>query len=134
MRRSSRSGRRLSLGYMLGNLAGVLIELGRLEEALSPGREALQLLREADHAFVFMDHFAVRAALVGKFSEASMIAGYADRVRAARNAAREPSEARARSRLRALLEAHVAPARLEQFLAAGAAMSEDEACRLAAED
>ena len=109
-------------------------ERGELDEALAAAREGLPLLQEAGIAWIALDHLALRAALAGKLANAARLAGYADSAHAAKEASRQPNEARARDRLQALLREKLAADELERLLAEGARMSEDEACRLALED
>ncbi|MFO1304846.1 MAG: winged helix-turn-helix domain-containing protein [Burkholderiales bacterium] len=130
MRRSTIS-RRTPLGYALANLAGVLAERGEVDEAMATAQESLALLAGAGgFAWTFMDHFGLCAALARKFSNAARLAGFADSANLSRGTARQPNEARARARLQTLLRAELATDELEQLLADGAKMSEDEACRL----
>jgi hypothetical protein len=81
-----------------------------------------------------MDHLALRAALAGKQINAARIAGYADAAHLATAAKRQPNEAHALARVRALLGEKLTATELERLLAEGATMSEDEACRLALEE
>jgi predicted ATPase/DNA-binding winged helix-turn-helix (wHTH) protein len=133
MRNSTMGGERF-LGFAFGNLAGALTECGRLEEAIAAVREGLPMLRNAGFAWVFLDHFALRAALAGKVADAALLASYADAIFVAKTSLREPNEARARDRLHALLREKLAPGELERLLAEGARLSEEDACRLALED
>jgi tetratricopeptide (TPR) repeat protein len=130
-RRSLHATRKASLGWNLANLAGVLTEQGKLDEARAAACEAMPLLRNADRVFVFMDHLALRTALTGALDKAAILGGYADRVHAAKKLIREPNEARAHVRLHALLRERIDSTTREQLIAKGASMSEDEACRLA---
>jgi tetratricopeptide (TPR) repeat protein len=134
MRRSSPIVRKGSLGLNLGNLAGVLIERGDVAGALIAAREALPLLSGVGNAWVFMEHLAVRLALVGNFANAARVAGFADAAFAATEFERQPNEVRARARLYTLLRERLDPVELEHLLAKGAKMTEDEACRMALED
>jgi tetratricopeptide (TPR) repeat protein len=122
-----------SLGFNLSNLAGVLTERGELDEALAVGREALPLLLEKGHAWINMDHFALRAALAGKLANAARLAGYADSAYIAKDTSRGPNEARAHGRLHPLLRETLSTDTLRRLLTDGARMSEDEACRMALE-
>jgi predicted ATPase len=131
MLRSSLATRHYSLGFTLCNLSGVLTERGELERALAAAREGLPLLRDAGNTWVFADHLALRAALAGHGTHAARIAGYADAIRAHKQAPREPTEARARKRLQALLLERMGPSELEQILADGTRLGEDDVCRLA---
>lgn len=125
--------RRVALGQILTNLAGALTARGELGEALVAAREGLPLRHEAGEAWFAMDHLALRAALAGKTAESARLAGFADGAHAAKDYARQPNEARARERVHALLGEKLSAGELESLLAAGAKMSEDDACRLALE-
>ena len=126
--------RQSSIGYALGNLAGTLTERGDLDAALTAARDGLPLLAFSGNAWIFMDHFALRAALAGKIENAARVAGCADAIFAAKGATRERNEARARDRLRALLREKLSVDTLERLLAEGATMGEDQGCRLALKD
>jgi tetratricopeptide (TPR) repeat protein len=134
IRRKSATSRKGSLGFALANLAGVLTECGEIAEALEAAREALPLLSGVGNAWIFMDHFALRAALAGNVVMAARVAGYADAAYAAKECSRQPNETRAHTRLRALLRERLDPVEFERLLAKGAKMTEDEACRMALED
>jgi predicted ATPase/DNA-binding winged helix-turn-helix (wHTH) protein len=120
-------------GFTLGNLAGVLTERGKLAEALEAAREGLPLLRGAGNAWVLMDHLALRAALAGHFADSLKLAGFADAAHAAKESIREPNEARARKRVDEVARSRFDADTLAHYLAAGAQLSEAEACRLALE-
>ncbi|HET7032165.1 MAG TPA: tetratricopeptide repeat protein, partial [Casimicrobiaceae bacterium] len=122
------------LGTCLTNLAGVLIERGDLDEALRVAREGLPLRQDSGHAWVAMDHFALRAALVGKLENAARIAGHVDATHRAKPSLRQPNEARAYARLMELLRARLDEDRITRLLAEGAEIGGDEACRLALEN
>ena len=131
--RGSRLLRRSRIGFALCNLTGVLTERGDLSAALEAAREGLPLLQDGGEAWSFMDHLALRAALAGKYADAARLAGYADASHATRECPREPNEARARSRLQAVLHERFEFNTLEPLLAEGRAMTEQEACRTALE-
>ena len=122
------------LGTCLTNLAGVHTERGELAEALAAAREGLPPREEAGHAWVTLDHLALRAALADKLANAALLAGFADLTYKAKETSRQPNEARAHERVQALLREKLHPDELERLLAEGARMSEDEACRLALEE
>lgn len=132
--RSTPTTTRSTLGASLTNLAGVLTERGELNEALATAREGLSLLKEGGYAWLFADHAALRAALAGKVVNAARVAGFVDAAHSAKEASRQPNEARARERLQALLRKKLTADELERLLAEGAKMSEDEACRMALEE
>lgn len=121
------------LGWSLASLAAVLTEQGRIDEALAPGREGLQLLLEDGSAWVFVHHFALRAALAGRLADAARLAGYADYAWSKQETVRHPSEARTQERLDSILRQQLPGNDLERLRAEGAALSETAACRLALE-
>ena len=121
------------LGVCLTNLAGVHTERGELPEALAAAREGLPLRRELDRLST-LDHLALRAALAGKVANAARVAGYTDLAFTARQSPRQPNEARARSRLDALMAEKLSPGELARLLAEGATLSEDDACAVALEE
>jgi predicted ATPase/DNA-binding winged helix-turn-helix (wHTH) protein len=132
--RKSPLPRKEMLGASLTNLAGVHTERGELSAALALAREGLPLLEEAGYAWSVLDHFALRAALAGKLANAARLAGYSDSAFAAKDASREPNEARAHKRLQAMLRNKLDPGEFARLIADGAKMSEDQACRLALEE
>jgi hypothetical protein len=127
----SATGRVQLLGIAYCNLAGVLAERGEVKRALAAGREGLPLLQEAGSAWITFDHFALLQALAGHEIDAALLAGFADAAFANRGAERQPNEARARSRLQALLDARFDVQELERLAHDGAKLGEGEACRLA---
>jgi tetratricopeptide (TPR) repeat protein len=129
--RESNKGTQLVLGVNLTNLAGVLVERGDLDEALSAGREGLELRRTAGYAWGALDHFALRAALVGRWADAARLAGYVDAVFATKGIVRQANEARARARLDRLLHDRLDDNQRAILMAEGATLSEEDACRLA---
>jgi predicted ATPase/DNA-binding winged helix-turn-helix (wHTH) protein len=129
--RGSNKGTKLILGVNLTNLAGVLIERGDLDEALNVGREGLELSRNAGYAWGALDHFALRAALIGRWVDAARIAGHVDAKFAERGNVRQVNEARARARLDRLLHERLDANERARLMNEGATMSEEEACRLA---
>jgi tetratricopeptide (TPR) repeat protein len=121
----------LLLGVNLTNLAGVLVERGDLDEALTAAREGLELRRTAGYAWGALDHLALRAALVGRCADAARIVGYVDGVFAARRVVRQANEARARARLDHVLHERLEGHERSKLMAEGATMAEEDACRLA---
>jgi hypothetical protein len=129
--RGSNKGTKLILGANLTNLAGVLIERGDFDEALSAAREGLELRKTAGYAWGALDHLALRAALVGRWADAARLTGYVDAAFAARGVVREPNEARARARLDRLLREQLDATERAQLIVEGATLNEEDACRLA---
>jgi tetratricopeptide (TPR) repeat protein len=134
MRKSS--VRRSRLGAAFAQLAGVLTERGDLEAALDAIRESVSLKEQdaANDAWNVMDFFALHAARAGNVENAARIAGYTDACFAAKQATREPTGARARAALQALVCERLSQAKLEGLLAEGALLTEHDACRLAVEN
>jgi tetratricopeptide (TPR) repeat protein len=122
------------LGLCLTNLAGIHTERGELDEALAAAREGLPLRKEDGYSWGAFDHLGLRAALAEKTASAARLAGYADAAYAAKATPRQANETRARDRLQTLLRERLSVDELERLLAEGAAMNEDDACRLALEE
>jgi hypothetical protein len=101
--RGSRPSTGEVLRSCLANLVGVLSERGELDEALAVAHAAMPLRNEGGLAWCTMDHLALRAALVGKLANAAHLAGHADKIFATKKTSRQPNEARAHARSRALL-------------------------------
>ena len=119
------------LGWSLASLAGVLTERGKFDEALAAGREGLPLLLEHECAWIFVDHFALRAALAGRHRDAARLAGYSDHAWTRQAATRGFNEARTRERLRSVLHERLSSDELEPLTAEGAELTEAEACSVA---
>jgi tetratricopeptide (TPR) repeat protein len=131
--RRSPNSRRSALGLAFCNLAGVLIEMGELDEALEVTREGLPALRDSGFAWLCMDHFALRIALAGNYANAARLSGYSDAAYRKRHAPREANEARALERLRTLLAKNLAEGVLQDLRGQGAELDEEAACRIATE-
>lgn len=133
--RRSQARSKTSLAVPLGNLAGALTERGDLDEARAIAREAISLQQEDGTVWMWFDHYALLVELMGRHADAARLEGYANTVHSAQGMTpRQSNEARARTRLLALLTEKLAAGELERLLAEGAKMSEEEACRLALED
>jgi predicted ATPase len=127
--------RRSRLANTFALLAGVLSDRGDLDGALAAAQESVSLMEQddGDDAWNVMDYFALRAARAGKTENAARMAGYADACFTAKQASREPNEARTRAALAILLRERLASAKLEALVGEGARLTEREACRLAVE-
>ncbi|HSN22285.1 MAG TPA: winged helix-turn-helix domain-containing protein [Usitatibacter sp.] len=130
---ASAATRKTALGWAYCNRSGVLTELGRLDEALEALRSGLPLLRHFGYLWLLVDHFALRAGLAGDLEAAARLAGYSDAALAAKGAARQTNESRARASLQRLLEERLAATRLAALLAEGARLDEEGAIRLSME-
>jgi len=129
--RGSNMSTKITLGVTLTNLAGVLVERGELDDALSAAREGLELRKAVGDTSGALDHLALRAALVGRWADAARLAGYIDALFATRGIVRQVNEARARARLDRLLHDRLAANERVGLMAEGASMTEQDACRLA---
>jgi tetratricopeptide (TPR) repeat protein len=118
------------VGLACGSLAGMLTARGDLDEALVFAREAVPLCREAEYVDWLFPHLALLAAKAGRAENAARLWGYADSL-AEGGTARQVHEQRAIEALAALLRAVVSPARLEELVAAGRHLGEEQAIALA---
>lgn len=84
------------LGFVLGNLAGMLTERGALEEAAPLVVEAAPLLFDPWQIWVIFDHVALFHAKSGALDTAARAIGFTDRAYDEHVTARQPNEARAR--------------------------------------
>jgi predicted ATPase/DNA-binding winged helix-turn-helix (wHTH) protein len=129
--RGSNMSTKVTLGVTLTNLAGVLVERGEFDEALSAAREGLELRKAVGDVSGALDHLALRAALVGRCADAARVTGYIDAVFATKRIVRQVNEARARGRLDGLLCDQLDARERARLMAEGAMMTEEDACRLA---
>jgi hypothetical protein len=120
------------VAWVTANLAGVLIENDDLERGLRAGREAMPVLIEVGSAWLFLDHFALRAGLAGKHQVAGQLSGYVEATYKKRGARLDPAEMRVRERLRALLRER-ASSEWQGWIAEGVVLPEEQALRLAIE-
>jgi len=117
--------------YVSANLFGMLVERGDLAEAQAWGRQVLPELCELSIAHGWSDHYASYLARTGRGEAAVRLVGWADALRLAKGLRRQPNEQRARDAALALARANDPAADQARLLAAGAALGEEEAHRLA---
>lgn len=129
--RGSNMSTNITLGVTLTNLAGVLVEGGEFDEALTAAREGLELRKAVGDISGALDHLALRAALVGRCKDAARLVGFIDAVFESRGIVRQVNEARARARLDRLLHDRLDANERAALMAQGATMTEHDACRLA---
>ncbi|WP_338847260.1 tetratricopeptide repeat protein [Massilia sp. W12] len=129
--RQSRFAYKVSWGWVLGNLFGILVERGDLAEALQIGQEALPYLREFSTMWVVMDHYALRQAKRGMWQAAAHISGWSDQAFARHVTLRQPNERRAYHSTLSLLQQALAAAQLQAWREQGAQMSEEDLCQWA---
>jgi tetratricopeptide (TPR) repeat protein len=127
--RASPFADRLSRAYATANLFGMLVEHGDLAEAQSIGRALLPELREFHLTHGWVDHFASYHARTGREEDAVVLVAWADAHRLARGLRRQSNERRAREF--ALARAGERVKDPERLMKRGAALSEEEALRLA---
>lgn len=120
-----------ALSNCKGNLIGVLVEKGRVDEPLALARETPAFRTDQANAWHAMDHLALRALFADRAEAAARLAGYTDARYAQASAPRQRSEQRARDRVAALLGSRYAAEELAALLAAGAALTDAAACELA---
>ena len=131
-RRASAFVDRSTLGFVLGNLAGVLVERGELDEAAGVIREAAPLLVEPWQVWVVFDHLALFLAKTGRLEAAAEAAGFTDRAYGDHGAVRQPNEQRARESLDALLREALSPRALAISMEDGARLARSDAVSLLA--
>jgi predicted ATPase/DNA-binding winged helix-turn-helix (wHTH) protein len=117
-------------GFACGSLAGMLTARGDIDEALAYAREAMPICREAEYVDWLYPHLAMRAAKAGRLEDAARLWGYADRL-AKTGSVWQIHEQQAVEALSALLHAAVAPARMEELVAAGWHLGEEQAIAIA---
>jgi predicted ATPase/DNA-binding winged helix-turn-helix (wHTH) protein len=120
-----RDNHRRYIGLASGYLAGMLTLRGDLDEALVAAREAVPLCREDEYIEWLFPHLALRVAKAGRPDEAALIWGYAER-NVEPGVERQINEQRAADMLMALLSGAIESARLDQLMAAGRYLSEDQ--------
>ncbi len=130
-RRASRSRRKAHFGFGLANLAGILTELGELEEAGAIFQECLPLLLDAGLDWIHLDHLAHYMARTGAISHAALLTGRADAEYAARGMVREVNERRTREAVGQLLDARFDPPDLGDLMAEGARRATGDVWRAA---
>jgi hypothetical protein len=127
----SRFAYKVSWGWVLGNLFGILVERGDLQDADEVAREALPYLREFATMWVVMDHFSLRLAKLGQFEAAAQISGWSDCAFEKRKTLRQPNERRAHAACLQILRSHFAEAPLQALRQSGCNLLDDELCHLA---
>ncbi len=120
--------------YALGQLCTALTLLGHLDEALALAREIMPQLALSYGVVDLLDIFALIAFKRGHIAEAARAVGRADGQILLRNERRRDFERISRDVLADGLRESLPAADLERLLTEGAALSDDEAARLALAD
>jgi len=122
---------RSSLTMPWANLCQALTELGELDEALQAGREALEEGLHDGQLWLTLDVFAYLAGRRGRLGDAALAFGCADAEFAQRGAVRQPNEQRAHDVTLAALREAMPSYFVSALLTEGAALSVEDAARLA---
>lgn len=125
------SSSRYTLGNLLGNLAGALTMRGDLDEAADLARKAAPLLQEGGMLFWLFDYLVLHAALSGRHDDAAALLGHADASYHLAGQERQPNEEAARSRALSLMASQLGRSDIERTGRYGAALSAEQALRLA---
>jgi predicted ATPase len=129
-----RLGNRDEAALMGSNLAAYSLAAGRVDAASAYAREALEELRGHMQPFglvVALEHLAVIAGLSGDLERATNLLGFTEARLLALDLARQPTERLGYERLRTALTAQFTADELARRLAAGAALTEQQAIDLA---
>jgi hypothetical protein len=110
-------------------LSHALADCGEREESLAFMREAASLVRKIGAVPLFFERFAYILARASEFQRAARLAGWND-VRFKSFKIAPQLIAMHHTRTLAILNEHLPSAEVAQLMAEGAAMSEDEACKL----
>jgi predicted ATPase/DNA-binding winged helix-turn-helix (wHTH) protein len=119
------------IGTALGNLGAALTALGQLDDALAMAREAAALEARAGALLSWLDAFALLAFKRGRVADAALALGRAEAGNRQLGFRRQPNEQRQRDELLALLRETMQDAELQQLMQRGAALSDEEAARIA---
>lgn len=122
---------RLSRLYASANLFAMLVERGHHGEAQALGRQLLPELCELQIAHGWTDHYASFLVRAGRSQDAVRLVGWSDALRLSKGLKRQPNEQRARDAVVALAGEREPAGSIELLLAAGAALSAEQAHRLA---
>ena len=121
--------------YALGNYAAALTEFGELDEAVSVLRESAATLTRQGVWWMWLDTIALLAFKRGRIQDAALVLGRSDSCHAKVGAWRDDVlDQRTRNEALSGLQQALSAAELEQLLAEGAALSDEEAARLALGD
>jgi predicted ATPase/class 3 adenylate cyclase len=124
------------LGSLLFNLAGYLVAVDDVPGAAAAAREAIEVLRESDHAYVAIaiEHLALAFALRGDRARAATLESHAQAVLQRCGFEREFTEKTTHDRLTALLRDGLAPNELARLSAEGTDLTFESAIALALEE
>jgi predicted ATPase/class 3 adenylate cyclase len=118
-------------GFALSDLSSALSERGKLEEALTIAREAASVFARQGLLWIFLTRIAMLALARGHATEAALAFGRAEAAQAWRDAAPPPRKMRERDDLLRQLQEALSGPELERLLAEGAALTDEEAARIA---
>ncbi len=117
------------LALVVCNLAAYAMELGRVDEARSHLREALDLLKKSGARWITtaLEHHALLAALLGDHKRAAALSGYTDAYYGVHGKSRQRTERHGYERLQGMLQTALPREELERLLSDGAHMSDVQA-------
>ena len=118
-------------GFVLSDLSSALSERGEVEEALTVMREAAGVFARQGLLWIFLTRIALLALRRGHATEAALAFGRAEAGQAWRDAAQPPRKVREREDLLRQLQEVFSGPELERLLAEGAALTDEEAARIA---
>jgi predicted ATPase/class 3 adenylate cyclase len=120
-----------NLGFVLGNLAGLLTERGDVAAARTCLSEAVPLLRDPWQLWVILDHVALLHAKTGLYEASAQATGAANAAYAARRALRQVNERRAHEAAETVLAQYLDPAGIQILLGEGVRLGENDIASLA---
>jgi tetratricopeptide (TPR) repeat protein len=119
------------LGYVLGLVSCALLFQRKPEEAYPLLREAATILRDEGMMFWLYDKLALRLALIGRHSDAAVVAGFAIGNFERGGRFREPLAVRIREMLYSVLRSAMSEDVLKQLVESGKYLTEERARSLA---
>ena len=120
--------------FAIGNLATALTDLGQVDEALPLAREAAAKSAQDGTLWEVLDPLALLAFKLGRMADAARVFGCAEAVHAFRKGRRQVVEQRIRDQVDTMLRSALPADELERLLVEGAALSDQQAARIALGD
>jgi predicted ATPase/DNA-binding winged helix-turn-helix (wHTH) protein len=120
-----------NLGLASSNLCAALLMAGDAPAAYAMAKQALPLMSQNEWAYLVLDPIALLAAQGGHGAQAAQLLGYVDAWYASHRDPRQLNEARLAQMTVRALEAAESTADLARWRAAGAQLTDDQACALA---
>jgi predicted ATPase/DNA-binding winged helix-turn-helix (wHTH) protein len=121
----------LRISEGLAILSAALVQQDQLDEALQRAREAAQLVRRDGSVGFFLDDFAMLAFKRGRSADAARVVGRAEVYFEEQPRRRQPGAQQVRDRLLTQLRRALSEEDLARYMEEGAAMSDQDATRMA---